>query len=75
MTFPSALSDLLIALASFKRSPAASVLFCRSLPARSTKCKSALFFVVGAVGCAFVRDSTEIVNTLCEREESAFIFV
>ena len=44
ITLPSADSDLLIALASFSLAPPASVLFWRSLPARSTRCSSALLF-------------------------------
>lgn len=38
MTIPRVVSDLLMLLASFKRSPMHAVDFCRSEPAKSTKC-------------------------------------
>ena len=64
-----------MAEASFRRAPPASVAFCRSDPARSTRWSVALRFCNAAPGKARLRDSSVTVNTACEREDSRFISV
>mmetsp|Transcript_31311 Transcript_31311/g.88203 ORF Transcript_31311/g.88203 Transcript_31311/m.88203 type:complete len:437 (+) Transcript_31311:1242-2552(+) len=69
MTRLRAESDWLMAIPSWRRSPFASVFFCLSLPARSTKwifdCRSFPRWV----------SLKSIVKTACEREEFAFMVV
>ena len=79
MTFPSALSERLIFVASFSRSPLACVLLCRSEPAKSTRFSfptriRASPECEGSPGV--VSDvSTVTVKMECDRLESAFISV
>ena len=71
MTLPSALRDVLMACASFRRSPVAPVLDCFSLPARSISDS----FPVAVLRVARLRDVTHSENTRCDRERVAFIAV
>lgn len=73
MTFPKALSDRLIFVASFKRSPVAPVLACRSDPAKSTR----FSFPLRIVSLSFSLEicSMLMVKMLCDRELTWFMSV
>ena len=78
MTFPSALSERLIFVASFSRSPLACVLLCRSEPAKSTRFSFPTVMCGSAPGGSpgRTRDvSTVTVKMECDRLESAFMSV
>ena len=72
MTLPSAERDLLMAEASSSR-PAGFVAFCRSDPAKSTRCSVEKRCRHAAPGWALRLDSSDTVNTACERLDSRFI--
>ena len=77
MTFPKALSERLIFVASFSRSPLACVLLCLSEPAKSTRfsfptrIRASSSRAPGVVSDV----STVTVKMECERLESAFMSV
>jgi hypothetical protein len=72
LTFPSAESERLILVASFRRSPVAPVFDWRSEPARSTR----LSLPIARPSCPpMPLCSITIVKIECERDESAFISV
>mmetsp|Transcript_52270 Transcript_52270/g.150528 ORF Transcript_52270/g.150528 Transcript_52270/m.150528 type:complete len:205 (-) Transcript_52270:567-1181(-) len=73
MTRPSVVSDWLMPMPSLRRLPSAPVFFCRSLPARSTKCNLACLSVVPPTSVTAMRIC--IVKIACDREEVAFICV
>lgn len=74
ITFPNALKDKLILLASLSLSPVACVLAYRSLPAKSTRFNlPALIFYSPFPSVSDI--STYTVNIECDRDESLFIAV
>mmetsp|Transcript_38894 Transcript_38894/g.86960 ORF Transcript_38894/g.86960 Transcript_38894/m.86960 type:complete len:245 (-) Transcript_38894:850-1584(-) len=72
MVFPSALSDLLMAWASLRRSPVASVLEMRSEPARSMRLSRADTAVSPAAAALGVPTQV-MVRMECDREECSFM--
>uniref|UniRef100_A0A3Q3GSV3 Uncharacterized protein n=1 Tax=Labrus bergylta TaxID=56723 RepID=A0A3Q3GSV3_9LABR len=74
MTFPKADRDRLIFVASFSLSPAAPVLVCRSLPAKSTRFSlpTLMWFSPSTPSSLH---STVMTKMACERELCSFMLV
>ena len=74
ITLPRTKSELLIMLASFNRSPSVAVVFCRSLPARSTNVNLEWRTLLTPFS-----ETTSVLtfntNTACERDDTLFMFV
>mmetsp|Transcript_77344 Transcript_77344/g.226825 ORF Transcript_77344/g.226825 Transcript_77344/m.226825 type:complete len:283 (+) Transcript_77344:2058-2906(+) len=69
MTRLSVVSDWLMAMPSCKRAPSASVFFCFSLPAKSTK------WIFDCWSCPSKSKRSSIEKTACDREDCAFMEV